>query len=26
MLSSGIYAIQLTSAEQGVTGSQLVRK
>ncbi len=26
MLSSGIYAIQLTSAERGVTGSQLVRK
>jgi hypothetical protein len=26
MLSSGIYAIQLTSAERGVTGSQLIRK
>lgn len=25
-LSSGIYAIQLTSAEQSVTGSQLIRK
>ena len=26
MLTSGIYAIQLTSAEPGVTGSQLIRK
>ena len=26
MLTSGIYVVQLTSVEQGVTGSQLVRK
>ncbi len=26
MLTSGIYAIQLTSAERGFTGSQLIRK